>query len=643
MWGEIMQLHLRRGAYDGDAVTFRACYFDIAGAESGTDYTDLLTYDGDYLGNTVSFLRFNVPLAGMIRLTGYDIDPTSAQNLCDAPQIRVQQSGGVWIADTLPGAVAQTVGTIPDDWDARWRDSYYTRFTMDYGGATWYFYRPAAQAWDATETYYKQSGASQTYYTDDGAFFGASRYHTYYYTYQSDIGEFAALFGVFGTTALTYSSTHDTFCARAGGAAGTAVFTSQRQDQQGLGLGAIVDSAFLTDHTYTGRLLQQFCEVDYDGQKFIGIVAIATSIDGIPQAATFAGISQKFWIARSPHINYGSGSGVTYGSGTFSDPSTPVGIPDIPTALTATDLGPGMHIRAIDGEYLSTLFDQLWSTTGFFSKWKNLRFDPLSAIVSLHMIPITFTGSTQNELSIALTRLFVTNHATDSRIKDMTVGTVDIPEYYGNRLDYTDTQASIFLPYIGDYPLDLQDVQGGSVTVRYRIDIATGDCIAFVLGTDRRGLTTMSKEYKGNCAWKIPVSGSDNGGAGLLSALSSMIGGGVSLATGNVVGGASGIIGGLVEATTAKVNSTSPSVQGSASSMGVLTPYIKIYRAAQARPDTYAQITGDVSQIGGTVTATSDGYPITGFAAFDDVELTVQATDQEIAEIRTLLKGGIYI
>ena len=639
-----MQIQLRRGSYDGDPVIFRACYYDMEGAESGTDYTDLLTYDGDYLGNTVKFLRFNVSLAGMIRLTGYDFDPTSAQNLCSAPQIRVQQSGGVWIADTLPDAVAQTVGTIPDDWDARWRDAYYTRFTMDYGGATWYFYRPAAQAWDATETYYKQTGASQTYYTDDGAFFGASRYHTYYYTYQSDIGEFAALFGVFGTTALTYSSTHDTYCARAGGAAGTPVFSAQRQDQQGLGLGSIVDSAFLTDHTYTGRLLQQFCEVDYDGTKFIGIVAIAKSIDGIPQAATFAGISQKFWIARSPHINYGRGSGVTFGSGTFSDPSTGVGVPTIPNALKSTDFGPGMHIRLLSLDTgVSQLFSELWSTTGFWSQWRNLRFDPLSAIVALHVLPTQLSGTSVSDLHIAMTKISVANTIPPSRIIEMDRGTIAIPEYYGNRLDYSSTTASIYVPFCGDYPLDIQDVQGGSVSLTYHIDIATGDCVAFVVGVDRRGLQTMSKQYKGNCAFKIPVSGSDNGGAGLLNALSSMIGGTVSLASGNVAGGAAGIVGGLFEAATAKVNSTAPQVQGSSASMGVLTPYIKIYRAAQARPDTYAQITGDVSQIGGTVTVTSDGYPITGFASFDDVELTVQATDAEIAEIRSLLKGGIYI
>lgn len=637
-----MQISLRRGSYDGEQVTFRACYFDMEGAEAGTDYTNELDFEGEYLGNTVGFLRFNVPLAGMIRLTGYDTDPTSAQNLCNAPQITFTESSGSWIADTLPDAVAQTVGTKPDDWDTRWIDSYYTRFTSAYGGSTYYLYRPAARQWDSTETYYKYTGAAYTYYTDDGGFFGVSRYHTSYYSLGLHTGEYATAFGVYGTTALTESQTRDTYNAKEGGYAGTAVFNVPREQQQQYGSNIDIDTGTY-EHTVTGRMLQQFCEVDYDGTKYIGIIAITTSVDGIPQAAAFAGISQKFWIARTPHINYGSGTGITYGSGTFSDPSSPVGIPTIPDALKLTDLGPGMHIRAIDSQYLITLFNQLWSTTGFFSQWKNLRFDPLSAIVSLHMIPYLFTGTARTELSIALTHMMVTNRDPGSRIIDIAVGTVQMPEYYGNRLDYSDTQASIFLPFVGDYPLDIPDVQGGSVSLTYRIDIATGDCIAFVLGTDRRGLTTISKEYKGNCAFKIPVSGSDNGGAGLLSALSSMIGGGVSLATGNVAGGAAGIVGGLLEAATAKVNSTAPSVQGSASSMGVLTPYIKIYRAAQVRPDTYAQITGDVSQIGGTVTVTSDGFPITGFASFDDVELTVQATDAEIAEIRSLLKGGIYI
>ena len=523
-------------------------------------------------------------------------------------------------------------------------------------GATFYLYKPQAaqntpNAWDANTQYYKIDGMQRALYTDDGAFFGAARYYMYYYVLGGNIGEFSTVFGPAFTYELSGNS-FATYCARQGGATGTGVFNSPAYQQQNLIREPISDSAFLTEHVYTGRQLQQFCECTYNGEKYIGIILIDTTIDGIPVSAAFAGITQKFWIARTPHINYGPSSGLAYGTGTYSDPSQPVGIPSIPTALTATDFGPGMHIRGLmisdsSGNHndIAGLFAQLWSTTGFWSQWKNLRYDPLSAIVSLHVLPLTLSPSyTGTKISIALTSITITNNQFASRINDKQCGTIQIPEYFGNRLDYSDTQASIYLPFIGDYPLDINDIQGGALSLTYRIDIATGDCIAFLLGTDRRGLTTISKQYKGNCAFKIPVSGSDNGGAGMLSALSSMIGGTVAIAAGNVVGGAADIIGGAVEAATAKVNnSAAPSVQGSAASMGVLTPYVKIYRPQQVRPETYPQITGDVSQIGGTVSTTSDGYPITGFVQYADVKLDVNASDAEIAELRNILRGGIYL
>lgn len=277
--------------------------------------------------------------------------------------------------------------------------------------------------------------------------------------------------------------------------------------------------------------------------------------------------------------------------------------------------------------------------------WRNLRFDPLSAIISLHMIPHPLAQSyPEQQLTIALTQISVPNAKPSSRLIDIDKGTVQIPEYYGSRLDYAPhTQAQIYLPFCGEYPLDISDVMGGSVGITYRIDIATGDCVAFVLGTDRRGLTTISKQYKGNCAYRIPISGSDNGGAGLMAALSSMVGGAVGMAAGNVVGGAAQIIGGAAEAVTAPVHTTTPQVQGSASAMGVLVPYIKIYRVEQQRPEHYADLIGDTAAIGGSVEYV-DTYAVKGFTVFDSIDLSgVVATDAEKDEIRRLLQGGVYL
>lgn len=648
-----MQLTFRQGSYSGETISFRTCAFDFEGAEAGTDYTIIQNYAGTYLAaNDVKFLSFSVPLAGMNRLSGYDPDPASPQNVCAQPTINIYQGGGgTWYADTAPHKITVPVGQKPDDWDTRYIDLYYTQVNpVQLYGATFYLYKPVTleetpNAWSPTTQYYKIEGMQRALYTEDGAFFGAARYYMFYYVLEGIIGEFSSVFGPAFTYELSAANSHATYCPRSGGATGNYVFTAQAYQQQALYREPISDSSFLTEHTYYGRELQQFCECTYEGQKYIGIALIQTTSDGIPVSAYFAGITQKFWTARAPHINYGPSSGLNFGTGTYSDPSTGVGVPTIPGALKKTDFGPGMHIRLLSLDTgVTTLFSELWGTTNFWSQWRNIRYDPLSAICSLHVLPTQLTGTATQKLSIAMTRIDVANTIPPDRIITLDRGTIQIPEYFGNRLDYSDTKAFIYLPFIGDYPLDIMDVQGGAVSLVYHVDIATGDCIAFVVGTDRRGLQTMSKQYKGNCAFKIPVSGSDNGGAGMLSALSSMVGGTVAIAAGNVVGGAGDILGGMIEAATAKVNnSAAPSIQGSAASMGVLQPYIKIYRPEQVRPETFPQVVGDVAQIGGTVTQTSDGYPITGFVQYADAKLDIQATDAEIEEIRNILKGGIFL
>ena len=637
-----MQVILRDGSYTGDQVVFTCCSFDFTDSEIVP-----AKYTSTYKSKDISMIRFSIPLAEMDRLSGYSTDPASPQNIASQPKYRHYEINGTWYTDTAPDAVAMTVGTKPADWETRWRDRYYTRLMAT--GTTIYFYYPVSDQWSASAQYYRIDGMQRALYTEDGGYFGVSRYFGYPYIPYYGGSTFAEMSGGLmragtGMPSPTLSISPE-FLYKAGGASGSKIFSEDTYYQIAWELSVVSDPEWgQTEHTYTGSILQQFCETTYQDKRYIGIVVIRMSTDGVPQSAAFTGIESWFFTGAAPHINYGQGSGINFGRGTFSDPSTPVGIPSIPQYLTATDFGPGMHIRALTIDVgVGSLFAQLWSQTGFWSMWKNLRFDPLSAIVSLHVLPTSVGGTPESDISIALTKMTVANTNPASRIIDIDMGTMVISEYYGNRLDYAATECSIFLPFIGDFPLDIMDIMGGSLSLTYRIDIATGDCVAFLLGTDRRGLQTMSKEYKGNCAFRLPVSGSDNGGAGLMSALSSMVGGAVSLAAGNVVGGAASLIGGAVDAATAKVNTTAPQVQGSASSMGVLTPYIKIYRASQVRPETYADITADTSQIGGTVTTTSDGYPGTGFTVYSDVELTVQATQQEIDELRSILRGGIYV
>lgn len=639
-----MAVQLYQGEYGQNAVTFDTAAFDFEGGTVGTDYTAPTVTETAELttGQRAKVCFFDILAAGMDRLTGYATDPASPQNITLQPHARVYQSSGGWICDTMPDAVALPIGERPADWDLHYRDIYFRRYTdtvLTIGSV--YSYGGAPQTYNSAEQYYKYEGAQRMYYTMGGGFFGVSRFftawqpsnRTYFY-------EFAGNLCRFGTPSDPAS---DLFTWRTGGATGAVLvpfalsganITGERRTD--------VSSAEMDVY---GRMLQQFIEFTYDSTSYIGVVSVQMSVDRIPQSAHVAAISLPFWIGEAQRPNYGRASGINWGQGTFSDPSQPVGIPGIPSAITATDFGAGMHIRTLSqANALPQLMAQLWGTGSFWSAWKNVRFDPLSCIVSLHVIPWQILPSaTTNHLSIALTKLDVSNGIPSSRIIDISRGTVSIPEYYGSRLDYAPhTSANIYLPFIGDYPLDISDIMGGSLSLTYRVDIATGDCIAFLLGTDRRGLTTISKSYRGNCAFRIPVSGSDNGGAGMLSALSSLVGGAVSIATGNVVGGAGQMLGGAWTAATTPIHTTAPQVQGSASAMGVLTPYVKIYRDVQARPEGYDTLTGDTAAIGGTV-AIADMYNVSGFTVFDDVKLDIDATDTEKAEIMQLLRAGVYL
>ena len=186
-----MQLTLHQDAYNGIERTFNVCTFDFDGAESGIDYSIIQLRNGTYLGNDVKFLSFTIPIAGMNRLTGYSDDPTSTQNICPPPTVRVYQDNDAWYADTAPDAVALTIGTKPTDWDNYYDTKYYVQSTISQWGFNLIRYFPASENWSDTTQYYKIDDQQHTFYTDDGGFFGVARYFTDYYLVSSKFAEFS--------------------------------------------------------------------------------------------------------------------------------------------------------------------------------------------------------------------------------------------------------------------------------------------------------------------------------------------------------------------------------------------------------------------------------------------------------------------
>ena len=168
------------------------------------------------------------------------------------------------------------------------------------------------------------------------------------------------------------------------------------------------------------------------------------------------------------------------------------------------------------------------------------------------------------------------------RYTEINCGTVVVPEFYGNYLDYSPySQCYIYLPFIGINEVSIDDIVGHAVNIRYRVDAYNGSCIAMIY-VAKDGYENLCYQFAGNCGVEVPLAGGSQAAikAGMMQAeaygraavQSAQIQKTASIGTG-IVNGASagagagamnpvaGIVGGLLGAL---AGGTSGYIQGSA-------------------------------------------------------------------------------
>lgn len=236
-------------------------------------------------------------------------------------------------------------------------------------------------------------------------------------------------------------------------------------------------------------------------------------------------------------------------------------------------------------------------------------------------------------------------------------GSLYIKKYYDSFLDFDSyTKLKIFLPYIGYKDLICDEVMGNTLHVYYNIDVATGDCVAFVEVNDGQHVQ-ITYQFQGNCGMRVPygrqsfdsaVSASLNmlgGAAGTALAI-----GGATVASGGALApAAAGIaaaqIAGQIGSMTASAVSgqkrtmeRAGAIGGSAGYMGVQYPYIIRQIPNQSRPGNYRKLHGYPSNIGGKL-STFQGLTTVEHILLDGLV----ATDVEKSEIIEMMKGGVII
>lgn len=246
---------------------------------------------------------------------------------------------------------------------------------------------------------------------------------------------------------------------------------------------------------------------------------------------------------------------------------------------------------------------------------------------------------------------------TISRYTEIDCGSIFIPEYYRNYLDYSPySRAHIYLPFIGIVELNVDDVVGHGINVTYKIDEYNGACIAIItcakhheIDGDDVDYSAITYQYSGNCAVELPLAGGTQASirAGLIQAaaygLSSVIGGVISGVSGNIGGAISQIGYGAANAIGSVVSAKS-SVQHSGSfgssygALGLKTPFIVISRPRQIRVINYPKIYGYPAHAGVTIGS------CTGYLRAREVHvLSATATDEEKKRIEELLKEGVLV
>lgn len=279
------------------------------------------------------------------------------------------------------------------------------------------------------------------------------------------------------------------------------------------------------------------------------------------------------------------------------------------------------------GADLTNLANFLWSPAWSIDTFKKIFANPLDCILGLMVMPYLAVDVGTKNMNVGNIDTGVAMRYFTKQFYDFDCGDFTIEEFYRAYLDYAPyTKISIFLPYIGDQQLNTDEVMGKTLNVKYRFDLATGDCVAFV-SVDGSVLYSFS----GNCAARLPLSSNNYGG--LLPSVTGAIVAAGSMAAGVPALGAASAL--AVSSMKQDIRHTG-SISGSAGLMGVQTPYLIITRPRQALP------IGQNSFMGYPSFITESLGGLTGYTEVESCHLEhIPCTDEELREIENLLKGGV--
>lgn len=286
---------------------------------------------------------------------------------------------------------------------------------------------------------------------------------------------------------------------------------------------------------------------------------------------------------------------------------------------------------AISPQKLQSLGQVLWSQT-FWDNIKLVNNNPIDNIVSVKMFPFTTAGTAAHivcgnvDMGITGDKL-----ANASMTKDF--GTVTIPNKFTGEqsfLNYSPyTQAVLYLPHIGECPLDMAIVAGKTLYIKYYIDYILGTALAVVTVDNKQIITREA-----NVGIDIPLTASNRSQLelGYIESVGQAVTQGMG---GNLAQAGASLLGGALQPhhyTT--VGKFSPAT----AICGELRPFVRIIRCRPHIPKTYGKV------YGWRCATTKTLSTCKGFTVCDSVQVSgISCTEKEKNLIKQALESGVIL
>lgn len=312
-----------------------------------------------------------------------------------------------------------------------------------------------------------------------------------------------------------------------------------------------------------------------------------------------------------------------------SDPCPPDGLPN----NSVLDTG-FMHAYCL-GESNSRALANYMLTDTFLNAVKHLYDNTIDYILSYTMVPVTPASMTKENIKIGGVDTGIEAQRINNNWLEWKAS-CRLEELWGGFIDYTGTEVSCYIPFVGIQPLNVDDVMNGSLLLDYRIDVLTGIFNCSLSVNNSRKTNGVLYTYQGTMAYNIPLFSSDV--SNKLNSVASAIANVAGVAGGNLAA-IPGAAMSVVEAVAMKPSiNRSGSLNGDAGFLGNYTPYLIVNRPVQALPKLYSSQIGYATRSSGTISI------FKGYLEVDTADLSgIACTDSERDEILSLLKGGVYV